>query len=201
MNLVSTCQMALLVTALLGATACSSDSDVDPPDGAGTTDGGCDVSVPTCPGAVALDWSATDFQPKSARFNQAYGLEAFRGKTVLVGYLSAWCPYCRAQAGLLEKLKGELAAEGATDIEILVVNSEDAAGDQANFVAVTSFPLLQDTATTLVFRKQRTQKDDVAIYDREGKLLQFFGPGTARDLQRPEVYDAMKAALKAAASR
>lgn len=201
MNLVSMSRMGLLVTTLLGAAACSSDSDVDVPDAANTADGGCDVAVPTCPGAAALDWAATDFQPKSARFNQAYGLESLRGKIVFVAYLSAWCPYCRAQAGQLEKLKGELAAEGATEIEIVVVNSEDAAGDQANFVAVTSFPLLQDTASALVFRKQRTQKDDVAIYDREGKLLQFFGAGSARDLQKPEVYDAMKATLKSAAAR
>lgn len=199
MNFVSMCQVGLVVTTLLGTSACSSDSEVEPPT-PGAADGGCDVAVPTCPGAAALDWSATDFQPKSARFNQAYGLEAFRGKIVFVSYLSAWCPYCRAQAVQLEKLKGELAAEGATDIELVVVNSEDATSDQANFVAVTSFPLLQDTASSLVFRKQRTQKDDVAIYDREGKLLKFYGAGTARDLQKPEVYDAIKAALKAAAA-
>lgn len=198
MNLHSILRLSLVVTTLLTAAACS---DSDPADPAGDDAGGGSSSSgdaglgPTTPGALAPTWTATDFQPKSAKTGQAYGLEEFRGKTVLVAFLSAWCPYCRAQAGLLEKMAGELAAEGKSNVQIVIVNSVDAVGDQANFSAVTSFPLFQDSDSALVFRKHRTQKDDLAIYDREGKLVSFYGAGASRDLQDAANYDAIKAAL------
>ncbi len=190
--------LASLVSLSVAAWSCS---DSEPPDtndadsGSSSSSGG--RSGPTAPGAESPSWSAVDFQPKSAKTGQSYGLEEFRGKVVLVAFLSAWCPYCRAQAQLLEKMNAELTAEGKTGVQIVAVNSIDASSDQANFTAVTSFPLFQDSDEALVFRKHRTQKDDVSIYDREGKLVTFYGPGSARDLQDEANYAAIKAALLA----
>ncbi|MCB9557491.1 MAG: hypothetical protein H6707_15395 [Deltaproteobacteria bacterium] len=44
---------------------------------------------PSCPPAAAPGWQLTDFQPKSPRSGQTYGLEAFRGRPLLVALLSA----------------------------------------------------------------------------------------------------------------
>ena len=161
------------------------------------TDAGADAApiLPTSVGQPTPEWSAPDFQPKSPRFNQSYGLDQFRGKVLFVGFLSGWCPYCQAQAGLLEKMQNELTAEGITDVQIVVVNSTDALKDQANFVALTSFPLFQDSDDALIFRKTRTSKDDFAVYDKDGKLLHYYDRTSARDLQDESTYAAVKAEL------
>lgn len=44
----------------------------------------------TCPGAAAPAFALEDFQPKSARFGQSYGLEAFKGKVFILAMLSGW---------------------------------------------------------------------------------------------------------------
>jgi hypothetical protein len=40
-------------------------------------------------GAPMPTWQLVDFQPKSAKFNQTYGLEAFKGKVTVVTLLLA----------------------------------------------------------------------------------------------------------------
>ncbi len=175
----------LAVCALVLA-ACSSEP---------TTDSGDAAAVPTTLGQPAPSWSAVDFQPKSSRFGESYGLDQFRGKVLLVGYLSGWCPYCETQAGLLEKMQNELVAEGVADVQIVIVNSADAQKDQGKFVALTSFPLFQDSDDALVFRKSGTSKDDFAVYAKDGTLARFYGPSSTRDLAQESTYAAIKAEL------
>ena len=50
----------------------------------------CTVGKANCPPATAPKWHLKDFQPKSARFNSTYGLEAFLGKPTIVALLSGW---------------------------------------------------------------------------------------------------------------
>ncbi len=48
-----------------------------------------DAGCPSCVGAPFPTWQLKDFQPKSARFGQTYGLEAFKGKVTVVALLTA----------------------------------------------------------------------------------------------------------------
>lgn len=53
---------------------------------------------PKVPGAAAapvavdpsVDWALEDTQPRSCGFGQRYGLEAFRGRPIIVALLAAW---------------------------------------------------------------------------------------------------------------
>jgi len=76
--------------------ACSAPAPVSGP----LSDVVIDVPAGTCvgpspDGAVApsdpsLAWALEDFQPRSCGFGQTYGLEAFRGKPIIVALLAAW---------------------------------------------------------------------------------------------------------------
>lgn len=44
----------------------------------------------TCVGATMPTWQLQDFQPKSPRYGNTYGLEAFKGKVTVVALLSGW---------------------------------------------------------------------------------------------------------------
>lgn len=181
----------LAALSLFVAAACGDSAT----DAAAVPDAATTGPLPTDVGQPAPAWSATDFQPQSPRFNQAYGLDQYRGKVLFVGFLSGWCPYCQAQAERLQTLQNELIAEGVTDVQIVVVNSTDALKDQATFVQLASFPLFQDSDDALVFRQHRAAKDDLAVYDKSGNLLHFYGKASDRDLQEPATYAAVKAEL------
>ena len=53
-------------------------------------------------------WELIDFQPKSLKHNQTYGLDQFRGRVTLVALLATWCPYCQRQIEKMEQLQKEL---------------------------------------------------------------------------------------------
>lgn len=72
-------------------------------------------------------WERTDIQPNSPRAQQTYGLEAFRGRTLVVVLLEGYCPYCQSNAKVAEQLHAALKAE-KRDVEILVL--ADNAADQ-----------------------------------------------------------------------
>ena len=65
---------------------------------------------PKEPGSLWPEWELTDFQPKSLRFNETYGLNHFRGRVTLVALLATWCPYCQVQIDKMEELKKEFEA-------------------------------------------------------------------------------------------
>jgi len=50
----------------------------------------CSRGPPTCPGATWPDFSAENFQPASSLNGKAHGLEAFKGKIIIVAMLAAW---------------------------------------------------------------------------------------------------------------
>lgn len=68
----------------IGAAGCS--------DNGGSPAGGDSgpASCATCVGADTPTWALVDFQPKSDKFETSYGLEAFRGKVLVVALLAGW---------------------------------------------------------------------------------------------------------------
>ena len=56
-------------------------------------------------------WELLDFQPKSPKHNQVYGLDQFRGQVTIVALLATWCPYCQRQIEKLEQLQKELLTD------------------------------------------------------------------------------------------
>lgn len=194
------------------ASACSSSSTNEPgatTDGGTSTTGGattggssasCDKSPPpsSCVGAEAPSWALEDFQPKSPKFQQRYGLEAFRGHPTVVAFMASWCPYCQSQLARMDAMSREFLSDGKS-INFVILNKADAVSTQANFTSRCEFPLFQDTNEALVFTKHSAAKDDILLYGSDGKLAAFLvnGGRVNTNLSTAEGYEATKNAILA----
>ena len=142
---------------------------------------GAAIECPTCAGASPPGWQLEDFQPQSCGYGAVYGLDAFRGRTLLVALLSAGCGFCLSQTQYLEQMRLELEAEGA-EIEFVLVNHQDQAAGQERMTERASFPMFQDVAAVGAWDAHEGHKDDIYIYSPEGLLLDYFPSGGDRDL-------------------
>jgi hypothetical protein len=97
-------------------------------------------------------------------------------------------------------MQQELSVEGY-DVRVVAVNSIDAVDYQDRLVEVATFPLFQDTDEVGAWRQHAGKKDDMYIYDADGRLVQALpiGGETPTRLHTDEGYAAVKAALQAAA--
>ena len=68
----------------LGCGSSTSESKAAPGSG-----GGAAIAEHT-QGAAAPGWQLIDFQPKSAKVGQSYGLEAFQGSVTVAALLAGW---------------------------------------------------------------------------------------------------------------
>ena len=151
---------------------------------------------PKEPGSPWPEWELTDFQPKSLRFNETYGLNHFRGRVTLVALLATWCPYCQVQLEKMEELKKELEAN-RVKVNFVAVNIASGASQQDEFTARSSFPLFQDTDLEDAFGLHQGNKDDYYIYNERGELSDFFPFGGDREsnLASTEGYANIKQAI------
>jgi peroxiredoxin len=125
------------------------------------------------PGAEAPSFLLEDFQPKSARFEQKYGAEEFRGSVLLLPLFAAWCPNCVACAYLLNDLSAEWQAEGL-NVRLMSINSIDGKSSRQKLIDACDFPLLQDTNEAKVWERLSGTKDDHYLYTPAGVLDVFF---------------------------
>jgi len=56
----------------------------------GESDVDASGDCPTCEGAPFPSWTLLDFQPASDKFGESYGLEAFKGRVVVLALLAGW---------------------------------------------------------------------------------------------------------------
>ncbi len=129
--------------------------------------------APNEPGAKAPGFALEDFQPKSARFGETYGVEEFRGSVLLMPLFAAWCPDCVGCAVLLEKLNQDWQAEGL-NVRIMSINSADGRSSRRSLIDACTFPLLQDTVEAKVWDRLLGARDDHYIYTAEGVLDRFY---------------------------
>jgi len=90
----------------------------------------------------------------------------------------------------------ELQLEGHP-VVFTAVNKSDATDDQAELVARCAFPLFQDLVTVDAWDLHDGHKDDIYIYDREGRLAVYL-PVTGEvetDLATAEGYANLKSAI------
>ncbi len=139
----------------------------------------CDEEKPaTCAGAEQPAFLLEDFQPESPYFGESYGLDRFHGKVTYVSLWASWCGYCRSQAEQMETIRQELAELGV-DINVVAINVTTGVDSQALLADSCSFPLIQDTEETNAWNLLNGGKDDMFIYDAEGKLLAHLPAGGA----------------------
>ena len=131
----------------------------------------CDEEKPaTCAGSEQPEFSLEDFQPESPYFGESYGLEQFEGKVTYVSLWAAWCSYCRSQAEHMEAIHQELKELGV-DINVVAINVTTGVDTQPLLADTCSFPLIQDTDEVSAWNLLNGGKDDMFVYDAEGKLM------------------------------
>jgi len=132
---------------------------------------GANPSGPSNAVAFALPkWTREDVQPKSARFGQTYGLEEFRGKTIVVTLFEGFCTFCRSNSLLAEQLQNELTAEGYDVVSVIL---SDPNGSE--FASRVSFPIFRDTdGKAWEEMRPNAVKHDTYVFGPDGKRAAFF---------------------------
>ncbi|MBT4520229.1 MAG: redoxin domain-containing protein [Halieaceae bacterium] len=148
-------------------------------------------------GDVLPIWSLQNYQPNSPRFEQTYGLEAYKGTVTLVALFAGWCSYCLDQALALEDLWQELLAAGY-EIQFVAIHPNDSdeeiyrnaliyqLDEEDNITYDTAgkpiyrstYPLFQDTEQVDAWGLHRGAKDDFYLYGTNGTLKLWLTPTT-----------------------
>lgn len=135
---------------------------------------GCSGGEPygNIPGAYPPDFKLQDFQPKSARFGETYGLDEFRGSVLFMPLFAGWCSTCIGCATILDDVYKEWQAEGL-NMRVCAINPSNAKPQQRLLTNVCDFPLLQDTDEQQAWERLGGTKDDHYIYEPDGRLSSF----------------------------
>ena len=91
-------------------------------------------------------------------------------------------------------MAGEFAKAGKK-IDIVIVNSTDAAGNVVNLTSVCTLPIFQDSDKVGAWKEMAGGKDDMYLWDSKGKLvhhLPAFGGSVNTDLGSAAGYKAVK---------
>lgn len=139
-------------------------------------------------------WELEDIQPLSPQFGKTYGLEAFRGRTLVVALFEGYCPYCRSNSIVLEQVVEEIRAEGR-DVQLVVLSDANA----SYFVDAIKVPIFLDPAPgrpTWSLMRPNPIKHDTFVFAPNGKRTFFFEGTYTGDANgyRTEVAAAIRAA-------
>jgi hypothetical protein len=127
-------------------------------------------------------WQREDTQPLSPRRGQVYGLEAFRGRPLVVVLLEGFCTFCRSNVIVAEQLQTALTAEGR-DVEIVVLSDANA----ADFSSRTRLRLFRDGEPGRpAWREMRPtpSKHDTFVFNAAGERTYFWQGSYTGDATR-----------------
>jgi hypothetical protein len=127
-------------------------------------------SEPGAPPQFELpSWQREDVQPESARFGQTYGLEAFRGKAVVVTLLEGHCPFCQSNSVVAQQLQDELTTQGL-DVQIVVLGDANA----TQFASRVKLPIFKDAdGSAWDAMRPNASKHDTFVFGPDGKRTYF----------------------------
>lgn len=151
-------------------------------------------------------WTLEDIQPQSARFGERYGLDdlasANEGQHVFVALLVGWCPYCRAQAVVLEEIRQKAEFSGVTFV-VLHGESANNADDQKGMLYLEDgttprhgMITFQDVTGVNAWGLHGGKKDDFFIYGPDGKLERYLPGGQQTNLSMAEGRAFLEQALR-----
>lgn len=90
-----------------------------------TVRGDTDISEPSSPSVVAVDFSVIDSEGKTVK------LSDFKGKPVIVNIWATWCPPCRMEMPHFEKMYNKYSGE----VEFMMINLTDGESDTVRSVS------------------------------------------------------------------
>jgi cytochrome c biogenesis protein CcmG/thiol:disulfide interchange protein DsbE len=97
-------------------------------------------------------------------------LANYRGEVVLLNFWASWCPPCRSEAPVLERLQRSFAAHHAT---VLGITSNDTSGDSQSFVRAhgLTYPDLRDVGGHLAAAYGTIQLPESFLINRQGRIV------------------------------
>lgn len=152
-------------------------------------------------------WELEDINPGSPGYKTTYGLDAFKGKKVVVALVSDWCNSCRSQTELMQKMQDEAIAAGKGDIQMIVINDKQK-GDPSQLTKVAkNIPIFQDVAGVDAWTKmnegQATKFKGSEIrnsgygFAKNGSPIMYFAPNGTGSLNLTEYRNAVQAVINA----
>lgn len=148
----------------------------------GTVSGGGSAGGASGTQFVYPSWEREDIQAASSRRGEVYGLEAFRGRTVVVVLLEGFCTFCRSNVVVAEQLQTTLRAEGR-DVEVVVLSDANA----SDFSSRTRLRLFRDGESGRpAWREMRPSpsKHDTFVFAPSGERTYFWQGSYAGDAAR-----------------
>lgn len=178
--------MLPMQTQLGGGTAASAGGEAAA--GGGVAGGAAGGTVTGAAGGAAgaqfvyPSWQREDIQAASPRRGEVYGLEAFRGRTVVVVLLEGFCTFCRSNVVVAEQLQTTLRAEGR-DVEVVVLSDANA----SDFSSRTRLRLFRDGEPGRpAWREMRPapSKHDTFVFAPTGERTYFWQGSYTGDAAR-----------------
>lgn len=99
-------------------------------------------------------------------------LRALRGRLVIVNFWATWCPPCRVEMPILEKLHRDLTAQG---VSVLTISDEDP-GVLREFMHKQGYtlPVLLDPKRRVFDHFRVYGIPDTRVFDEDGRLIAEF---------------------------
>lgn len=152
-------------------------------------------------------WELPDINPGSAGYNTTYGLDAFKGKKVVVALVSDWCNSCRSQAQLMQTLQDKANATGHGDTVMIVINDKQKSNPADILKMVKTIPVFQDDATVDAWAKMNEAhagkfkgseiRNSGYGYAKNGAPLMYFQPNGTGSLNLTDYENAVMTVINA----
>ncbi len=152
-------------------------------------------------------WELKDINPGSPGFDTTYGLDAFKGKKVVVALVSDWCASCIAQAADMQKLQDEANASGKSDVVMLVINDKASNTPKALTAKVKTIPVFQDNGAVDAWAKMNAPfagkfagsqiRNSGYGYANNGKNIMYFAPNGSGSLDLTAFQNAVRTVINA----
>jgi thiol-disulfide isomerase/thioredoxin len=151
-------------------------------------------------------WELKDINPGSAGYNTTYGLDAFKGKKVVVALVSDWCSSCLAQAELMQKMQDEAKAKGS-DTVMMVINDKQSSKPSALTSKVKDIPVFQDVGGVDAWTKMNAEhagkfagseiRNSGYGFAKNGASIMYFAPNGSGSLNLTEYRGAVQVVIDA----
>ncbi len=153
-------------------------------------------------------WSLADVNPGSAGYQKTYGLEAFKGKKVVVVLVSDWCNSCLAQASSTQKLQDQIDQSGKADTQLVLI-ADKAKNNLGNLTKrIKNVPLFADTAAVDAWGKMNAPhagkfkgsaiRNSAYGFAKNGQEIMYFAPSGSGSLNVTAFEQAVQKVIKAA---
>lgn len=149
--------------------------------------------------AIAGAFAQFDGREPAPRFNakslsgENYNNASLKGKVVLLQFWTTWCPYCRGEQPLVDKITQEFASKGLVVLAVDVGESKKKVKQYLQ-TSPRACPIVLNEDTNLPAMFATTQYPVYVVIDRDGNMAGIQrGAGGERMLRQLLVRGGMRA--------